>query len=292
MKPLHLFLAPLLAASALLVSASPVQADVRIEGLRKHEEHLRPYLPKINKNLRDYFKAVAVDDKETALATFYPWDDVSPQRMPEAIRDALVGAALIKQQIDANQGVKRVEVLSSSGGDAKAKVVIEVEFNNGYKDISGAMTVGFEALQQGWSEDFKLKRGLPVVGMRAAMKTAEDWHRAALAGNITAMQKLTYKHPNIKDDQLAKELQGFASRIKTVALANGGIKQLEVADVLVSESKMEHYNKKSFSDTDYQRMAAIKVNYDIRYGNGKTERKQSAFALDKGQWKVWRGSIK
>jgi len=285
----------LLVVALFALNGNP-QAEVVLQGLGKQGRDLRTVMPQINQAVQGYFRAVAAGDTESALAVFYPWEKVGASQMPVAINAALLEAGLIKKQIDDNKGIKRVEVVSSTGGDAQAEVVVEVEFNNGFKDISGAIPMAPEYAAQGWTEDFKLghgtRRAFPIVGMRAALKTAEVYYAAALAGDFARMKKLTYhrylleKSTSANHVNFTKELERYGASLKTIIAVNGGIKNLEVPNVLHSESKIDSHHKKGFNDEGYQRLAAIKVNYHIHYGNGKTEQKQGTFVLDDRQWKV------
>jgi len=213
--------------------------------------------------------------------------------MPEKINEALLGVRLIKQQIDANKGIKKVEVLRVTAPDgfseadegfANVKVILQIEFNNGFKDVSGVVDVKREYYEKlGWGDEWKLGRdftfSLPLVGMKAALTTAEKYYAAVLASNAGSMEKMVY---GIHSKKLSKN----APSVKMIIQANGGIKNIEVKDVLKSASELDHSNGYGGFVKNYQPMPSIKINYDINYNNGKTEYKQGIFVLDNGQWKV------
>jgi len=290
----------LLISLALIFFSNPIKAEIIISRVDDQRSGVRAFVPKIQQVFQGYFSVVSSGDKETALAMFYPWGNVNAANMPEAINDALLEVDFVKKQIDDNKGIKQVKVLGSFGGDAQAEVVIEVEFNNGFKDISAGLPVGTEYTDGGWTDDFKLgaryRRALPLVGLKAAMKTAESYCKAAIAADIEGMKKLSYSKysSNSKDSaQFNKELNQIAASIKAIALANGGIKDFEVPNALHgTEAQLNDYNKRTFSDNTYQRIAAIKVNYSINYANGKKEFKQGFFAFDEGRWKILHGKTK
>jgi|GEM_PF-1383558 len=283
---------------------SQVQAEVIIQGLNSHKTSILK--AKLDALFQGYFKAVAADDKESALAEYYPWQKVRPENMPEKINEALLGVSLIKQQIDANKGIKNVEVLRVAAPDGfseaderkvMAKVILQVEFNNGFKDISGVVDVTREYYENlGWGDDWKLGRdfkfSLPLVGMKTALKTVESYYSAAVAGDAASIEKMTYswrllqKPGSTSRTGATKELTRDAASMKMIVLANGGIKNIEVKDVFGSKSEVDHSNSMGGFNKNYQALAAINVNYSIHYKNGKTEDKRDCFVLDKGQWKI------
>jgi len=278
---------------ALFALNSQVQAEVIIQGLNSNKASVLK--PKLDALFQGYFKAVAAGDKETALAEYYPWQNVKPENMPEIINETLYGVEFIKQQIDANKGIKKVEVLRVAAPDGFSEateeysyvnVILEVEFNNGFKDISGVVEVKREYYEGlGWGDDWKLGRGmistpsLPLVGMRAGLKAAENYYAAALSGNVGSMEKLVY-------GAYSKNPGKNASSVKMIMQANGGIKNIEVKDVFKTASELNYSNGWFGFARNQQPFLSIKVNYSINYNNGKTEHKQGVFVLDKGQWKV------
>jgi len=275
----------LLMLLALFALNSQVQAEVIIQGLNSNKTSVLK--PKLDALFQGYFKAVAAGDKESALAEYYPWQGVKPENMPEIIHEALSGVEFIKQQIDANKGIKKVEVLRVAAPDGFSEateeysyvnVILEVEFNNGFKDISGAFEVRREYYEGlGWGGDWKLGKGmisrpsLPLVGMKAGLKAAENYYTAALSGNVGSMEKL-----------YSKNLSRSASSVKMIIQANGGIKNIEVKDVFKSVSGLNYSNYVR----NQQPFFSIKVNYSINYNNGKTENRQGTFVLNKERWEV------
>jgi len=272
---------------ALFALSNQVRAEIIIQGLNANNASVLK--PKLDALFQGYFKAVVAGDKETALAEYYPWQNVEPQRMPDKINEALLGVEFIKQQIDANKGIKKVEVLrvtepdgfsDADEGSAEVKVILQVEFHNGFKDISGVVNIRREYYKDlGWGDDWKLGRdttfSLPLVGMKAALKTVEDYYSAVVVGNAVSMEKLT-------SSMSSKNLSRNVPSVKMIIQANGGIKNIEVKDVFKTASELGY----SGFVRNKQPFFSIKVNYDINYNNGKTEHKQGVFVLDKGYWKI------
>jgi len=233
---------------------------------------------------------------------------------------------LLKQQIDANGGVRNIELVGFFSRLDKAKAILEIEFNNGFKDIAAGINMARDGDYQ--SGAWKLALGersyasgtghptLVVVGLRAAMKTAEAYYAAALAGDNKKVRKLTYfEHwterlptktaekgtlgyivtfeEGTPEQRLAKRINQIIEAQQTLLEANGGIKSLEVKDLSLSEGMLSTHHRKDFNDNNYKRLAELSVYFDIKYGNGKMDyNRRINFLLDNGQWKVLLGDIK
>jgi len=310
---------------ALFALNSQVQAEVIIQGLNTAKNEVRNVKSQVNPIIQGYFKAVASGDTKAAL-TYYAWSDIKPASMADNRQAALEVMKLLKQQIDANGGLRKIELIGFFPRLDKAKAILEIEFNNGFKDIAAGINMVRDGDYQNGA--WKLALGersfasgtvhptLAVAGLRAAMKIAEAYYAAALAGDNKTVKKLTYfEHwterlpaktaekgtlgyivtfeEGTPEQRLVKRISEIIEAQQVLLEANGGIKSLEVKDLSLSEGMLSTHHRKNFNDTDYKRLAEMSVYFDIKYGNGKMDyNKRINFLLDNGQWKVLLGDIK
>jgi len=288
----------------LLVMGRQTQAEVLVQ-LDTPKNEINALKAKMDPLIQGYFKAVASGDIEAALGA-YDWYPVSTGDMAEAREAAVETMALLKQQIDANGGLQKVELVGIFQQEGymndNKKLILEIGFSNGFKDISAGIKL--TARNNDWKLNIKDVTGtmaeypgLAVAGLRSAMKTAEAYYAAVLANDYEAINKLTYSAHKMetqsgKATNLVKaQINAKMASLNTLIKANGGLKSLEVREIGLSKGQLGTQHKK-YQSNDYKRLAEMVIRFDVNYGNGKTDyRKNAHFILDNGQWKVELGSI-
>jgi len=308
----------LLMALTLLMVSSAIQAEVMVN-LNTPQNKVRTFRAKLDPVIQGYFKAVVAGDKK-ALLSYYDLTYIGAYHMGTVQKSSQAVMALLDQQIKANGGLRKVDLVGFFGDSMSARVILELEFANGFKDISG----GIKVKSQGYGDkaDWKFVietgghfgsdyPGLAVAGLRAATKTLDGYYTAVQAGDYAALRKLTYndywleKQPanrqpakqgslaswgdafvssedyGTPEQRLEKRFTKHIEEIQTLIKANGGIKHIEVSKLDASEGKLFDYHKKGGNDKNYKRLSSIELTYDVHYSNGKAEYdKRFLFVLD------------
>jgi len=190
----------LLMLFAVLSISVPIRAEVVISSLDTPQNKVREFKAKIDPVIQGYFQAVASGDEEKALS-WYDWTYISTHSMHAARQAAQDAMRLLAQQIKDNGGLRKVEVVGIFGGIGIARVILQMEFANGFKDISGGIKMKSEGYGQ--EADWKLAIEAPslyssnhpslaVAGVHSAMKTLEAYYAAVQAGDEEALERLSY----------------------------------------------------------------------------------------------------
>jgi len=244
-----------------------------------------------------YYQAVAAGDNEAALAQ-YGWAEIEARNMSNAREGVLTGINFVKQQIDANGGVRQVGVVGVfSGGwvsDAYADIIVELEFNNGKKELSAVIQVerdGSPAIATGpWK--LKVERTSsgyvnqrpPIVGMIEVAKIAEAYYLAAIEGNVERARELAYFGEEDRRRPHAERLARSINYIQTMAQANGGLESIEVriaASYVIA--RKSYMSRRKVEEVVPNTNSIIIVQ---KYVNGKIDEEQMGFTLDEEQWKI------
>jgi len=304
MNYLRISLANLFVALALCFTMT-AQAEVRIL-LDTEKNEITRLKEKIDPLIQGYFNGVAAGDTEAALAA-YDWEPVNAGDMAKARAVAVATMKLLKQQIDANGGLRKVALVGvferQGYMNDKKKIILEIEFANGFKDISAGIVI--KERNKNWRLAIDEVAGvmetypsLAVAGLRAAMQTAEAYYAAALRNDYDAVNKLTYSAHWGKNSHthllgtVEKQIKDNMGILNNLTAANGGLGVIEVRDIALSESRLGTLHRKSKTDDNYKHLVEMTVRFNVGYGNGKTDyNKRAGFILDNGRWQVLLGGI-
>jgi len=284
-------------------SDTEAQPSDLIGGLELQDEEFLKSREELEAVFQGYYTAVELEDFDWALA-YYAWESVAKMKKAdrEAAREnALDAARLVKAQIDHNGGVRRVTVcgvfqLREPG------VVVEVEFNNGVRDLSPVVAMAYEvgpekAAREKVKGEWKLqvvtvsmKISPPLVGLRELLASFETIYRAALANDSERMRELSYEaglflslketQPEEREKRIMRIYDVAIKRIQTAARVNGGVVSIDIPRM--QESTVYVYTKPGDEPIAIA-SAVIRRNFE----NGKSEAWQTSFFLDRdGRWKA------
>jgi len=128
-------------------SGVEIRSPALIGGLELQDEALLKFRPELEVVFHGYYTAVELGDFDWALA-YYAWNPVNKMKREEreaALENARDAARLVKAQIEHNGGVRSVAVQGIFQRDGLGPVaVVEVEFNNGVRDLSPAVAMIYE----------------------------------------------------------------------------------------------------------------------------------------------------
>jgi len=244
-----------------------------------------------------YYQAVAAGDNEAALAQ-YGWAEIDARNMSNAREGVLTGINFVKQQIEANGGVRQVGVVGvfSDGwvSDAHANIIVELEFNNGKKELSAEIQVERDGISTG-SWKLKVERGSrgyvnqrpPIVGMIEVAKAAEAYYLAVIEGNVERAWELAYfgRLEAYQDPQEhVNRLERSINYIRTLVQANGGLVNFEVGIAASYVNARESYMSRRKVEEVVPNVNSVIIIQ--KYANGKTDEEQMDFILDEGRWKI------
>jgi len=292
------FLVPSASAQTEEPSASDVESQSLhpIGGLEfQHEEFLK-LQSELDAVFQGYYTAVEQEHFDWALA-YYAWEPLKKAKKEEqeaARQNALDAAQLVKQQIVQNGGIRGLTVhgvFQRSGLVA----VVEVEFNNGMRDLSPAVAIIYEGerLHGEWKLEVvtvSMKIPPPLVGQREILASFETIYRAALEVDFAQMRELSYeeglflslkeKKPEEREKRIARIYEVAAKRIQTAVHVNGGLVSVDIP--LMQESTVYVYTKPG-----EEPIAIASATIRRKFENGKEEAWQTSFFLDRdGRWRA------
>jgi len=279
-------------------SGAEIRSPDLIGGLELQHEDFLKFREGILTVFEGYYTAVELGDFDWALA-YYAWEPLRKAKKEDketARENALNAARLVKEQIDANGGVRRVVVngiFRPLGLGVTA--VVEVEFNNGVCDLSPAVAMVYEGEREKgeWRLEVVtvgMKIPPPLVGQRELLNSFETIYRAALEDDFAQMRELSYeeglflslkeKKPEEREKRIARVYEVAAKRIQTAARLNDGLVSIDIP--LMQESTVYVYTK---PDTEPIAIASASIRRTFK--NGKSEVWQTSFFLDRdGRWKA------
>jgi len=289
-----LFGVMLFAAAVPELRANPEWRPVQ-EFMRQIHPNAREMVNEIQPVLERYYQAVAAGDNEAAL-TQYGWEEIRASSMADARENALQGIGFVKRQIDANDGIRQVGIaavfVKGWVNNFNAEIIIELEFNNGKRDLSAPIPIERDGGRI--TDPLRLKvettgtKTSPLfVGMIEVAKVAEDYYLAARDGNTSRARELAYfgrLEAYEKPQAHAERLASSIGSIQTQAQANGGLEGIEVNITTAKAAAREMYmtRRKVMEVVPY----VYVVNVVQKYANGKTDVQQQTFVFDEGQWKI------
>jgi len=308
-------------------AGSQTPSSEPISGLKLQHEAFLTLRPELEAIFQGYYAAVEAGDFDEAL-TYYSWGEVSKIKKEdrEAAREnALAAARLVKEQIDHNGGVRQMSVHMPNqtrawwedDGVSQVAVhgvfqrdglgpvaVVEVEFNNGTRDLSPVVAMTYEESWEKPQSQSTRERGAwklevvtvgmkippPLVGLREMLATFETIYWAALADDVAQMRELSYesglflslkeKKPEEREKRIMRIYDVATKRIQTAARVNGGLVSIDIP--LMQESTVYVYTKPGEEPIAIAG-AVIRRNFE----NGKSEAWQTSFFLDRdGRWRV------
>jgi len=282
----------LLAAMVPDVRANPEWRPV--QEFQNQHPNAREMANEIQPVLERYYQAVAAGDNEAALAQ-YAWAGIRARDMADAREIALRGIGFVKRQIDANDGIRQVAVagvfVKGWPSNPEADIIIELEFNNGKKDLSAMISIQRDGGVGGPArlkvETNGTKTSPPIVGMIEVAKVAEDYYLAARDGNASRARELAYfgrLEAYEKPQAHAERLASSIGSIQTQAQANGGLESIEVSITSAKVYAGEAYMTRRKVTEVVPRVHVVWVVQ--KYANGKTDVQQQSFVFDEGQWKI------
>jgi len=246
---------------------------------RREEERKRALIAAIEPRMQAYYRAVAADD-EAGIFAQYTWERVRGPQMVGTREQVLRDAAWVKQQIDLYGGLRRVRLLEVTEEryslyEQEAKVIVELEFNNGKRDASARISVAQEGTATR-AEQWKLvPSSVTAVGLFEIKAVAEAYHHALMVEqDVERAMSLVYEGD-------ARSIRRYIERMQEQAEANNGLERIEVDGRLDNMRIYTHMNESL-------RGSGIDVTYHYRNGkNSKTPTSMSMrFIFDNGVWKV------
>jgi len=294
-----------LSLSATVPSGARAQNSDQIRGFERQEDAGRRLIPVITPVLQAYYNAAAAGNFD-AVIMHYAWDKIIPRQMVK-LQDKVINAAtLVKNQIDANDGIKNVKAVAVffpvSSGRLPIKVIAEVEFNNGKKDLSPSIYMTREGEKQEWKLDFVKGWGdrnvePPLIGLREMAANYDAAYRAILEGDMELMLKLIHtkgvrglgKPTESEKKELIKTgFEALIQQTKALTRANGGLERIEAPDVSNSSSTMYYWVTDEGDVLD----GYVNIQITKHYKNGKTESLLGQFWQHEGKWKpsIWPSS--
>gem|GEM_PF-699251 len=302
----------------LLSSGAVVEKAEPIGGLELQHEPFLKLRPELEAIFQGYYEAVETGDFDKAL-TYYAWGAVNGNKADrEAARqNALDAARLVKQQVDHKGGVRRVAVYTPQqarpwweDSDVRSvaihgifkvrdlEVVIEVEFNDGTRDLSPVVPMTYEKGpakddQGAWKLEVvtvSMKIPPPLVGQREILATFDTIYRAALADDLEQMRALSYEEglflslkedkPEEREKRISRIYDVAKNRIQTAARLNDGLVSIDIPRM--QETTVYVYTKPGEAP-----IAIASAMTRRSFGNGKSEVWQTSFFLDRdGRWKA------
>jgi len=276
------------------------RSPAQVGGLEFQHEGFSTLWPEFEAFFQGYYAAVEFEDLDWALA-YYAWKPVNKLKREEseaARQNALDAARLVKAQIEHNGGVRSVAVRGIFQRDGLGPVaVVEVEFNNGVRDLSPAVAMVYEGERGKEKAEWKLevvtvsmKIPPPLVGLRELLATFETIYRAALIDDFEQMRELSYeeglflslkeKKPEEREKRIMRIYDVAAKRIQTTVRANGGLVSVDIP--VMQDSTVYVYTKPGEEPIAIA-SALIRRNFE----KGKSEIWQTSFFLDRdGRWKA------
>jgi len=274
------------------------RSPAQVGGLEFQHEEFSTLRPEFEAVFQGYYAAVEFEDLDWALA-YYAWKPVNKLKREEseaARQDALDAARLVKAQIEHNGGVRSVAVQGIFQRDGLGPVaVVEVEFNNGVRDLSPTVAMVYEGEREKaeWKLEVvtvSMKIPPPLVGLRELLATFETIYRSALVDDFEQMRELSYeeglflslkeKKPEEREKRIMRIYDVAAKRIQTTVRANGGLVDVDIP--LMQDSTVYVYTKPGEEPIAIA-TATIRRNFE----KGKSEAWQTSFFLDRdGRWKA------
>jgi len=247
------------------------------------------WLPKLLPVIQGYYKAVVEGDAEAVLAR-YDWFPVQAQHMGSRQRRVLQIAEFVKEQIADNGGLRRVNIVSVfdalSFSDDEVNVIVELEFNDGNKDISFPLRMSCENPKRQWG--LSAYEGFPVVGMHEALNVVEGIYLGGLKGDLNQIADLIYLRdlhevPEERKSEFVKlACISIMENVKDLIPPNGGLASIDARNAFGAEV--------SISDLSSGGIALrARMEYTLIYNNGKGNRIKVFLIFDEGRWKrfVW-----